>query len=57
MVDYYISVVREELDCLVSQENAELHKGEILILSQKLDKLIFVKQIVLMRRSQSNYRK
>jgi hypothetical protein len=55
MVDNYITEVREELNCLVSQENAELHNGEILTLSEKLDKLIFVKETIVIKRSKINF--
>jgi hypothetical protein len=55
MLDNYIIEAREELNYLVGKENAELHQGEILTLSQKLDRLIALKQAILIRRTRSNY--
>lgn len=57
MIDKYICEVREKLNSLVCEEDAELHNGEILILSQKLDKLIFIRETIAIKRSQINYDK
>lgn len=55
MVDKYIEETREELNYLVSKENAELHNGEILKLSQKLDKLIFVRETIAIKRAKIKF--
>jgi hypothetical protein len=55
MLDYYIEEVKNQLYNLLDQEGAEFSYGEILMLSQKLDKLILVKQSILIKRSETNY--
>lgn len=55
MLDKYIDEVRSKLNSLVENEEADFSHGEILILSQKLDKLIFVKQTLEIQKSKINY--
>lgn len=55
MMDNYIEEIREQLNKLVNEED-ELSHGKILMLSQRLDKLIFVRQTILVKRSKINFR-
>lgn len=55
MLDKYIEEVRKELDTLVVEDGADFCHGEILTLSQKLDKLIFIKQTLEIEKAKINY--
>jgi hypothetical protein len=55
MLDIYIEEVRKELNSLVKEEGADFCQGKILTLSQKLDKLIFVKQTLEIQRLKIHY--
>jgi hypothetical protein len=50
-----IETLRAKLNEMVAIDDAILYSGEILKLSQKLDKLIFLKQAILIRKAQPNY--
>lgn len=52
-----IEALRAKLNELAAVEDTVLCAGEILNISQKLDKLILVKQIILMKRAEINYMK
>lgn len=56
MLEFYIEETKGQLHDLLDRENAELDHGEILLLSQKLDKLIYVKQYIIIKRTQLNYK-
>lgn len=55
MLDKYIEELRKELNTLVVDDGADFCRGEILTLSQKLDKLIFIKQTLEIERAKINY--
>lgn len=55
MLDSYIEEIRKELNKLVKEEGADFCQGKILTLSQKLDKLIFVKQTLEIQRLKIHY--
>lgn len=57
MLDKYIEEMRSELNKMLDTKNAQSNYEEILELSQKLDKFIFIKQNIIIRREKSNYMK
>lgn len=52
-----IEMLRAKLNEMVAVDEAILFSGEILKLSQELDKLIFVEQAIRVKRTELNYEK
>lgn len=52
-----IEVLRAKLNEMTAVEDTVLYSGEILTISQKLDKLILIRQIILIKRAEVNYLK
>lgn len=55
MLDKYIEQMRDELNKMMNINDIQLNYEEILELSQKLDKFIFIKQNIIIGRERSNY--
>lgn len=51
-----IETLREKLNEMAAADNVVLYSEEILNLSQKLDKLVFVSEAITIQRSRINYK-